>query len=425
MRHHATNWLLQNARVALGPDEAVPLDITVHNGRIRSLLPPGKDPESTDADTIDLKGCLILPGLINAHDHLEFSLFPMLGAGPYPSAKAWAEDVYRPAEQPIADHLRVPKRERLLWGAIKNLLGGVTTVCHHNPYEEIFGQDFPVRVVSRFGWAHSLAFGGDVKDHFRKTPDDWPFIIHVGEGTDDASRDEIHRLHEMGALDERTVCVHAVAVDEEGWALLEERGGSVVWCPSSNQFTLGRTLDRGLFERALPVALATDSAITAHVTLLEELRAAAEVSSLAPARLYSMVTETAARVLRLGDGEGCVREGGVADLIALRDCGESPCETLSQTTTEDLRLVMTGGQVGLVSQAVAEIFSPERVGRLHPLLVEGLGKFLIAVDVEVLARITAGALGPDSVVRLAGRRVFASLAVEGACCAGAAGEKSG
>ena len=406
MRHHATNWLLQNARVALGPDEAVPLDITVHNGRIRSLLPPGKDPESTDADTIDLEGCLILPGLINAHDHLEFSLFPMLGAGPYPSAKAWAEDVYRPAEPPIADHLRIPKRERLLWGAIKNLLGGVTTVCHHNPYEEVFGQDFPVRVVNRFGWAHSLAFGGDVKDRFRKTPDDWPFIIHVGEGTDDASRDEIHRLHEMGALDERTVCVHAVAVDEEGWALLEERGGSVVWCPSSNQFTLGRTLDRGLFERALAVALATDSAITAHVTLLEELRAAAEVGGLAPARLYSMVTETAARVLRLGDGEGCVREGGVADLIAFRDCGESPCETLMQATAKDLRIVMARGRIELASVSVARAPTGDGASQLHPLSVEGLGRFFVAADVNALTRTTVAALGLDGVIRLAGRQVF-------------------
>ena len=330
----------------------------------------------------------------------------MLGAGPYPSAKAWAEDVYRPAEPPIADHLRVPKRERLLWGAIKNLLGGVTTVCHHNPYEEVFGQDFPVRVVSRFGWAHSLAFGGDVKDRFRKTPDDWPFIIHVGEGTDDASRDEIYRLHEMGALDERTVCVHAVAVNEEGWALLEERGGSVVWCPSSNQFTLGRTLDRGLFEKAIPVALGTDSAITAHVTLLEELKVAAQVSGLPPARLYSMVTDTAAQVLRLEDGEGCVREGGVADLIALRDCGESPCETLSQTTTEDLRLVMARGRIKLTSVPVAGGPIGDGASQLHPLSVEGLGRFLVAVDVNALTRTTVAALGLDGVIRLAGRQVF-------------------
>ena len=408
MRQHSSNWLLRNARVARRPAEALPLDIEIVNGRIKALLPPGNELGPVHAEIVDLEGCLILPGLINAHDHLEFSLFPKLGVGPYPNAKAWAEDVYRPAEPPIANHLRVPKRERLLWGALKNLLGGVTTVCHHNPYEEVFEHDFPVRVVKRFGWVHSLAFGGDVEEQFRRTPEDWPFIIHVGEGADDAGRNEIHCLHEMGALDERTVCVHAVGLDHEGWALLEERHASVIWCPSSNQFTLGRTLDRGAFDRATPIALGTDSAITAHVTLLEELQVAAQVSGLPPARLYSMVTETAAQVLRLEDGEGFVREGGVADLIALRDGGQSPCETLIGATAEDLRLVMTGGSVKLLSVSVAEVLSNERASRLYPLSVEGHGKFLVAAGVKMLAQTTVAALGPDNrVIRLAGRRVFA------------------
>ena len=406
MKQHSSNWLLRNARVARGPAEALPLDIEIVNGSIQALLPAGSGQAPLNAEIADLEGCLILPGLINAHDHLEFSLFPKLGAGPYPNAKAWAEDVYRPAEAPIADHLRVPKRERLLWGAIKNLLGGVTTVCHHNPYEEVFEHDFPVRVVKRFGWAHSLAFSGEVKERFQRTPENWPFIIHVGEGADDAGRNEIHCLHEMGALDERTVCVHAVALDQEGWALLEERKASVIWCPSSNQFTLGRTLGRDAFERAIPIALGTDSAITAHVTLLEELQVAAKVSGLPPARLYSMVTETAAQVLRLGDGEGFLREGGVADLIALRDGGASPCETLIRATAEDLRLVMASGRVKLLSVSAAEVLSNERASRLHPLSVEGHGKFLVAAGVEMLARTTVAALGADSVIRLAGRRVF-------------------
>ncbi len=412
MKQHSPNWLLRNARVALGPDEASSLDIEVFDGRIKTLLPPRSGPGSmaTHAtEMVNLAGCLILPGLINAHDHLEFSLFPKLGAGPYPNAKAWADNVYRPDEPPISGHLRVPKRERLLWGAIKNLVGGVTTVCHHNPYEEVFEDDFPVRVVKRFGWAHSLAFGGDVMEQFLRTPRDWPFIIHVGEGTDDLSRHEIYLLQEMGAFDQRTVCVHAVGLDHEGWALLETRNGLVVWCPSSNQFTLGRTLDRDVFDRSVPVALGTDSAITAHVTLLEELQAAAKVSGLSAARLYSMVTETAARVLRLEDGEGSPAEGGVADLIAVRDVGKSPCETLIRTTADDLRLVMTGGRVKLASPSVARGFTKERVGHvpLRPLSVEGLGNFFVVADIEALSRTTAAALGSDTAIRLAGRRVLA------------------
>ena len=40
-------------------------------------------PEYPPGPTIDLQDYLILPGLINSHDHLEFNLFPRLGHGPY------------------------------------------------------------------------------------------------------------------------------------------------------------------------------------------------------------------------------------------------------------------------------------------------------------------------------------------------------
>src|SRR3954469_21122726 len=119
----------------------------------------------------DLSGYEILPGLINAHDHLEFALFPRLGRGPYLNSSDWARDIYRPHESPVADHLRVPKPVRLLWGGIRNLLAGATTVCHHNPYDTVFDEDFPVRVIKRFGWAHSFAFESDVTGRFRDTPE--------------------------------------------------------------------------------------------------------------------------------------------------------------------------------------------------------------------------------------------------------------
>jgi len=121
------------------------LDIEIRAGRIAGLRRPGERIRSVPR--VDVRGCVILPGLINAHDHLEFNLFPRLGRGPYPDARAWARDIYHPKQSPVRDHLRVPPPVRLRWGGIKNLLSGVTTVCHHNPYEaRVFEREFPVRV---------------------------------------------------------------------------------------------------------------------------------------------------------------------------------------------------------------------------------------------------------------------------------------
>src|ERR1700692_5106772 len=114
--------ILRGARVALGPEGAAELDIEISSGKIQSMRKPATPVKG--ADVLDLAGHLILPGLINAHDHLEFNLYPRLGRGPYPNAGAWARDVYRPKKSPIAEQLRIPKSTRLLWGGLKNLLSG-------------------------------------------------------------------------------------------------------------------------------------------------------------------------------------------------------------------------------------------------------------------------------------------------------------
>src|SRR5581483_7134082 len=103
--------ILANARVALNANEAAAADLAISRGKVRFL--PSR---STHARQLDLSGYLLLPGLINAHDHLEFNLFPRLGNGPYPNAAAWARDIYQPGCDPIKQHLRVPKPARLLWG---------------------------------------------------------------------------------------------------------------------------------------------------------------------------------------------------------------------------------------------------------------------------------------------------------------------
>jgi cytosine/adenosine deaminase-related metal-dependent hydrolase len=318
---------------------------------------------------LDLRGYRILPGLINAHDHLEFNLFPRLGSGPYPNATKWAEDIYKPDEPPVSDHLRVPKRLRLIWGGLKNLLSGVTTVCHHNPYDPVFDEaEFPVRVVKRFGWAHSLRFSPDVAERFRATPEDWPFVIHLGEATDAEGSEEIHSLDEMGALTDRTVLVHAVALDRDGLDLVRRRGASIIWCPSSNLFTLGRTLDASALDG---VALGTDSALTGVGDMLDELAVAGGD--------YRMVSCNASRILRL--------EERPDDWIAVREFGEPPL------------VVAIGGRIRLIAPELAT----EHAG-FHKLHLERRDPVLVDVDIPRLHAETAAVLGPD--IRLAGRRVL-------------------
>ena len=92
----------------------------------------------------------------------------------------------------------------------------------------------------------------------------------------------------------------------------------------------------------LPISLGTDSALTGQGDLIDELCVAKSRAGLAANRLFDMVTTVAARILRLEGGEGALREGGVADLVAVADTGGTPAEALHAMRPE---LVVVGGKI--------------------------------------------------------------------------------
>jgi hypothetical protein len=134
--------------VRLTTPEGFALDIA--NGRI---VPPVEHP----ALSIALGPGELRPGLINAHDHLHRNHYPRLGSPPYEDAYAWGNDLHTRYKDQIARARTFPPRDALLFGALKNLLGGATTVVHHDFWDSAFDHGFPVRVV-RLRTAHSLGF---------------------------------------------------------------------------------------------------------------------------------------------------------------------------------------------------------------------------------------------------------------------------
>ena len=403
---HEEEMVLHGVRYAVGPHESMQGSIEIAEGRItlirqshaRSCVSASRGVE------IDLSGFMIMPGLVNAHDHLHFALYPNLGNPPYRNYIEWGEDIHTTHREVIVRYKAIPRDVRLWWGGIRNLLCGVTTVCHHDPlWPELQRDDFPVSVIQQYGWAHSPALGGDLRKASAATPHGRAFIVHSCEGVDDLARQEVFALDHLGVLDANAVLVHGLALDDAGVALMQARRASLIVCPSSNQFLFKMLPNMSLLGTIDNVALGSDSPITAAGDLLDEVRFAIENCGITPARAYRMVTEASATTLRLKDGEGLLHVSGAADMIAVLDTGHDAAERLHTLSIADIELVIIRGRVQLASQAVCKLLPPEVKHGLEPLWIDGTVRWLRAPVTELLRKAEA-ILGRNE-VRLGGKPV--------------------
>ncbi|WP_353068195.1 methyltransferase domain-containing protein [Tunturibacter empetritectus] len=398
---------LRGAQCVLGAHESLAASITVDSGLIASIATEtarSANRLKNRVNQIDLTGYLVFPGLVNAHDHLEFALFPRLGSPPYENATEWALDIQVKEAEKIALHKRVPKDVRLWWGSIRNLLCGVTTVCQHNPVDPVLMmRDFPIRVITNYGWDHSLAFAKDIRSALEGTPANAPFLIHACEGVDHVAAKELYTLDAVGAIEERTVLIHGLSLDAKGAALLNERRSALVICPSSNSFLFEKTLTRELLHSIKRLGLGSDSPLTSNGDLLDEIRFARWACDLNDDRLFSMVTEEAAQLLRLHGGEGSLRGGAVADLIAVTQRVGSPAHILSELSWRDVELVIVGGLVHLASSEIFDRLTVQMRRTLVPLMVEKEVRWLRAPATSLLDA-TENVLG-DGNVRVGGLHV--------------------
>jgi hypothetical protein len=156
-------------------------------------------------------------------------------------------------------------------------IGGLTVVHHNPPHKCLFKRDFPVRVLRRYGWAHSLHFTAEAEivRSFRAAPPDTPWFIHLAEGTDEVAAREYGWLKALGCVGANTVLVHGVGMTAADMADAAPRVGGLVWCPTTNGYLLGKTLDaQRWIDAGGMLLLGSDSRLTADGDLLDEMAAA-------------------------------------------------------------------------------------------------------------------------------------------------------
>jgi 5-methylthioadenosine/S-adenosylhomocysteine deaminase len=330
-------------------------------------------------------GCVILPGFVDAHSHLEYAVYGGFGDGL--SFGPWIG-------------LHVARKQKLSLeemdaiarvGAAECLSSGITTVGDASfsgsaavacaelglrgvVFLEVFGAD--AAALERFDELRSRvepwvsdrvrvgvsphapytcgldlyracsALGVPVATHLNESDDELAYLS-TGEGPWSSFREwlvpppgesGIRLLAREGLLDERLVAAHCVRVDEEEIALLAAHRVAVAHCPRSNAMLgCGVAPVAELRAAGVRVAIATDSPASApSFDMFEELRVAvmgARARGAAPGVLTAadaleLATLGGARALGLQDEVGSLREGKWADLcvLSLEDSPFDPLE---------------------------------------------------------------------------------------------------
>ena len=321
---------------------------------------------------LDLGEAEIRPGLVNAHDHLHRNHLPRLGAPPYANVYDWGEDLHARFAPELEGRHAIRRDKALLFGALKNLLGGATTAVHHDPWEDVFERGFPIH-VPRLASVHTL--GLDRASMAPAAADQAePLALHLAEGTDVRAAEEVRTADRLGLLNPSFLAVHAVGADDDGILRLSRSKAAVVWCPTSNVFLYGRTAPASLLA-GVDVLLGTDALVSGDGTLLDELRAARALGFLSDTRLEAAVTDVATR--RLGLPSPSLEPGVSADLVVLR-------RPLLSARPSDVALVLVAGRPVLADETFRGLFAACTVAA-EPLAVGGIPK-LVASPLATVAR---------------------------------------
>jgi len=347
--------------------------IGIRDGRI-ILIKAGNDslPQHHTADeTLDAAGCVILPGLVNTHTHLPMSCFRGL-TDDLPLME-WLYDRIFPAEAKYVNADMVYAGARLAMAEM--ILSGTTTFCDGYFYESNVAKaaiDMGMRGIVSEGFLDlPTPDQPDTTRHIRTAEafiEQWKscsplitpalfchtpytctadtlialkrvarehdvlYLSHVAETQDETKlilerygTTPIRYLHKLGVLDERTVIVHAVWVDEGELDLLLNTGAKVSHNPESNmKLAVGIAPVPAMLRKGVTVGLGTDGCASNNdLDLFREMGTAAKlhkVAAMDPTVLDArtalrMATIGGARVLGMEEKIGSIEPGKCADLI--------------------------------------------------------------------------------------------------------------
>jgi cytosine/adenosine deaminase-related metal-dependent hydrolase len=335
--------ILNNIKMA-GTDE--PVNICVEGDKIKDV---SAATITTTGDKIALtfENAIVFPGLINSHDHLDFNLFPQLGDRIYNNYTEWGKHIHKNYKDEIANVLKIPVSLRARWGVYKNLLCGVTTVVNHG--EKLALKNDLITVFEKTHVLHSVQFEKGWKFKLNNPlKAKLPVNIHVGEGDDWPSFEEIDQLTEWNLLQKGLIGIHAVAMSEDQ----AKKFKAIVWCPQSNYFLLNKTGRIDLLKNHTSILFGTDSTLTSSWDIWGHLRLARKTKLLNDNKLYMALSQNAASIWQFNSGE--IAAGKDADMVVAKIKPDTTgFDSFFGLCPADLLLVVHKGNIRLFDETLS------------------------------------------------------------------------
>lgn len=345
--------------------------VVVSDGKIVAVGGPELTAKYQAKKVLDVKGDIVMPGLINTHTHGSMTVFRSLG-----------DDVPDRLHRYIFPlENKLVSRDMVRTGAnlanIEMIKGGVTTYADMYYFEDevaktvdkaglraVLGEtiiNFPVADAQtpEEGIAYAVRFINEYKDHPRITPAfaphapytnttenlqkiaalseelNVPVMIHLAET--DREKEEIAKrtggkspvqyMADIGVLNNRLLAAHVIMADDNDLDLLKKYDVGVAHNISANtKSAKGVAPVTQMLEKGIRTGLGTDGPMSSNtLTTMNELNLVGKIhkletknrAAMPPLTVVEMATKGSARALHMDDKIGSLETGKLADIIVV------------------------------------------------------------------------------------------------------------
>ncbi|HKI79501.1 MAG TPA: amidohydrolase family protein [Ignavibacteriaceae bacterium] len=372
--------IIRNVKI-IGRNE-IKSSIVIEGGRIKNILPADNTKLNNTNEEIRFNEAIAFPGLINSHDHLEFNLFPRLRNKIYNNYVEWGKDIHIQNKEIINRVKNINYKIRFKWGLYKNLICGVTTVVHHGNGKVIQDEDLP-GVYSKYNYLHSIMTEKNWAYKLNTIFNGKPFVIHIGEGRNGISLEEIEKLIRWNVFSKKLIGIHAVSMNERQAGKFK----AIVWCPDSNIFLYNKTADIKSLKSNTEIIFGTDSNVSADWNIWNHLRLARQFNQLDDLELFNAVTSLPAKVWNI-QPKGEIQKNCVADIVIAENKSTSPIDSFFAIDPEKILLVIKNGLPLLVDERLVNcpLFKNKRLDKIS---IKDSTKFITRGIIELVNDIKA------------------------------------